>query len=273
MRLRGLLHEASDAPQESEAEVRARRKAAANTVKELTAQNPEAMAAMFETILRANPAQQLMRPVGETAPSGEAEAAEPPDKDKAGADPSEAEYQKLYAYNLGLTGDRARLEAEERRSSESPLQALLGGQSVKIDPADLRAALAIGMASAGPGNRGARARESSGVVSGTAEGAWLHVLDRDRAFCGRDRFRSPHIKIAARSRGDCQAASSRLARKSIRISVSATVIARVGWAVQVSNSLPSAGRVIRIGTRSRSRKPRRDAGGYNYNRPDMRRTT
>lgn len=148
VRLRGLLHEASDAPQESEAEVRARRKAAANTVKELTAQNPEAMAAMFETILRANPAQQLMRSVGETAPSGEAEAAEPPDKDKAGADPSEAEYQKLYAYNLGLTGDRARLEAEERRSSESPLQALLGGQSVKIDPADLRAALAIGMASA-----------------------------------------------------------------------------------------------------------------------------
>ena len=37
---------------------------------------------------------------------------------------------------------------EAERSPDSPLQALLGGQSVKIDPAQLQAVLALGMASA-----------------------------------------------------------------------------------------------------------------------------
>ena len=65
---------------------------------------------------------------------------------KSSSDPSEADYEKLYAYNLGLTGQSAKMEAWH--APDSPRQALLRGQSVKIDPAQLQAALALGMASA-----------------------------------------------------------------------------------------------------------------------------
>jgi len=107
------------------------------------------MAAVLGAMLEAKPVQRMIRALAENAPPGEAGAGEPPqvlEQGKGGADPSEAEYQKLYAYNLGLTGDTAKVDAE--RAPDSPLQALLRGQSVKIDPAQLQAALALGMASA-----------------------------------------------------------------------------------------------------------------------------
>jgi heat shock protein HtpX len=146
-RLRGLLHQASDAPQESEAEILARRKAAMKTVQEVTASNPEAMAAMLGAMLKANPALQVMRALGENAPPGESEPA-PPEQDKPYDDPSQqSAYQKLYEYNLRLTGDRARSAAERAPTSESP-PAVLRDELGKIDPAQLRAALTIAMASA-----------------------------------------------------------------------------------------------------------------------------
>ena len=46
-------------------------------------------------------------------------------------------------YNLGLTGGSARSEAGHQPSPGSPLGAMLGGPSGKIDPEQLRAALAI----------------------------------------------------------------------------------------------------------------------------------
>ena len=149
MRLQGLLHQDSGAPAESADELRARRKAAARTVGQVTAASPEAMAAVLGAMLEEKPAQQIVRALAENVAPGEAEEAEPPqapEQGKSGTDPSEAEYQKLYAYNLGLTGDRAKVEAEQSR--DSALQALLRGQSVKIDPANLQAVLALGMASA-----------------------------------------------------------------------------------------------------------------------------
>ena len=149
VRLQGLLHQASGAPAESADEIRARRKAAAQTVSQVTAASPEAMAAVLGAMLEAKPVEQMIRALAENAPPGEAGAAEPPqvpEQGKGGADPSEAEYQKLYAYNLGLTADTAKAEAEQAR--DSALQALFRAQSVKIDPAQLQAALALGMASA-----------------------------------------------------------------------------------------------------------------------------
>lgn len=149
VRLQGLLHQAPGAPVESADEIRARRKAAAQTVSQVTAASPEAMAAVLGAMLEAKPAQQIVRALAENVAPGEAEAAEPPqapEQGKSGTDPSEAEYQKLYAYNLGLTGDRAKVEAEQSR--DSALQALLRAQSVKIDAVQLQAALALGMASA-----------------------------------------------------------------------------------------------------------------------------
>lgn len=152
VRLRGLLHEASGPAQESEAEITARRKAAEKTVTEITQTSPEAMMTVVEAMLGANPAaQQLMRALGQNAPSSESETAEPPEKDETGADPfEEAAYRKLYKYNLGLTGDRdtSGLEAERPHPPQSPFEALLRGQLGKMDPAQLREALAIGMAAA-----------------------------------------------------------------------------------------------------------------------------
>ena len=150
VRLQSLLHLAPGVPAESADEIRARRKAAAQTVSRVTAANPEAMAAVLGAMLEAKPAQQIVRALAENIAPGEAETAEPPqappEQGKGSTDPSEAEYQKLYAYNLGLTGDHAEVEAE--RAPDSPLQALLRGQSVKIDPAQLETVLALGMASA-----------------------------------------------------------------------------------------------------------------------------
>jgi hypothetical protein len=107
------------------------------------------MAAVLGAMLEAKPAQQIMRALAENAPPDDAGAGGQPqalEQGKGCADPSEAEYQKLYEYNLGLTEDRAKVEAE--RSPDSPLQALVRGQSVKIDPVQLQAVLALGMASA-----------------------------------------------------------------------------------------------------------------------------
>jgi hypothetical protein len=149
VRLQGLLHLAPGVPAESADEIRARRKAAAQTVSRVTAANPEAMAAVLGAMLEAKPAQQIVRALAENTAPGEAETTEPPrapEEGSSGTDPSEAEYQKLYAYNLGLTGDSAKVETEQSR--DSPLQALLRVQSVKVDPAQLQAALALGMASA-----------------------------------------------------------------------------------------------------------------------------
>ncbi len=71
------------------------RKAAAQTVGRVTAESPEAMAAVLGAMLEAKPAQQIMRALTENVAPGEAEAAElpqAPEQGKSGADPSEAEY-------------------------------------------------------------------------------------------------------------------------------------------------------------------------------------
>src|SRR5262249_36575621 len=127
-----LLHQAPGAPAESADEIRARRRAAAQTVSRVTAASPEAMAAVLGAMLEAKPAQQIVCALPENVAPREAEAAEPPqapEQGKSDIDPSEAEYQKLYAYNLGLAGDHAKVEAEQSR--DSALQALLRAQSVK----------------------------------------------------------------------------------------------------------------------------------------------
>jgi hypothetical protein len=121
VRLQGLLHQASGAPAESADKIRARRKAAAQTVSQVTAASPEAMATVLGAMLEAKPVQQMIRALAENAPPGEAGTAQSPEvqqQGKGGADPSEAEYQKLYAYNLGLTGDSAKVKAE--RAPDSP---------------------------------------------------------------------------------------------------------------------------------------------------------
>jgi len=104
--------------------------------------NPDVMAT-----LQAN--SQLVRALGANLPASGPDPAQPSAEDQTYDNPSDqAAYQKLYEYNLGLTGDKSRSQAGHLPGSESPLGALLGGQPrTTIDPAQLRAALAIGMAS------------------------------------------------------------------------------------------------------------------------------
>jgi heat shock protein HtpX len=181
-RLYALLHQT--VPAESPEEVRAKRKAAAKIVAETMRTNPEATAAVMAKfveklqgnlnlaeIAKANPEElamlqanpQLMRGLGAIPPASGLDPAPPP------ADPAppsaenqtfdnpsdQAAYQKLYEYNMKFTGDK----------SESPLQSLLGGQPTTIDPAQIQAALALGMASM---NRKAAAASKSDPGQQTA---------------------------------------------------------------------------------------------------------
>jgi hypothetical protein len=70
--------------------------------------------------------------------------AQPSEPEQSYTDPSEqATYQKLYEYNLGLTGDKARSSAGQALNLASPLEALR-----TMDPAQLQAILASGFAAA-----------------------------------------------------------------------------------------------------------------------------
>jgi heat shock protein HtpX len=163
-RLYALLHQT--VPAESPEEVRAKRKAAAKIVAETMRTNPEAMAAVMAKfveklqgnlnqaeIAKANPEElamlqanpQLMRGLEAIPPASgpdptppPADPAPPSAENQTYDNPSDqAAYQKLYEYNMKFTGDK----------SESPLQSLLRGQPATIDPAQIQAALALGMAS------------------------------------------------------------------------------------------------------------------------------
>jgi hypothetical protein len=105
---------------------------------EIAKTNPEALAS-----LEANP--QLMRGLGAIPPAAGPDPAQPsadpapPSAENQPYDkPSDQEaYQKLYEYNMRFSGEKP----------ESPLQSLLRGQSTTIDPAQIQAALALGIAS------------------------------------------------------------------------------------------------------------------------------
>jgi heat shock protein HtpX len=160
-RLYALLHQPG--PAESPEEIRAKRSAAAKIVAETMRTNPNAMAAAMVKVLeklqgnlnvaeiaRTNPElmatlqanSQLMRGLGAIPPPSGPDPAQPSAEPSAENQPydnpsDQAAYQKLYEYNMRFSGDK----------SESPLQSLLRGQSTEIDPAQLQAALALGMAS------------------------------------------------------------------------------------------------------------------------------
>ncbi|MGA8060224.1 MAG: hypothetical protein WB999_18405, partial [Candidatus Binataceae bacterium] len=191
-RLYALLHQT--VPAESPEEVRAKRKAAAKIVAETMRTNPEAMGAVIAKfveklqgnlnlaeiaktnperldMLQANP--QLMRAFGANPPESgpdpaqpSADPAQPSAENQTYDNPSDqAAYQKLYEYNMRFTGDK----------SESPLQSLLRGQPTKIDPAQIQAALALGMASM---NRNAAAAPKSvpGQQTGSKKPHYLFWL-------------------------------------------------------------------------------------------------
>ncbi len=171
-RLYALLHQ--PVPTESAEEIRAKTSAAAKIVAETMRRNPAAMAATMTKILeklrgnmdvaeiaRTNPEElamlqanpQLMRGLGAIPPESGPDPGQPPaDSAPPSAEaqtydnPSDqAAYQKLYEYNLRFTGEK----------SGSPLPSLLRGQPITIDPIQVQAALALGMASM---NRKAAAR-------------------------------------------------------------------------------------------------------------------
>jgi hypothetical protein len=143
-RLRALLHEPSCVPVESPAEILAKRKAAAKVVAETTKNNPEVAAALVASMIQGNPVAQVLRAFGENSPASGLVPAQPSEPEQTYTDPSEqATYQKLYEYNLGLTGDKARSSAGQAPNLASPLEALR-----TMDPAQLQAILASGFAAA-----------------------------------------------------------------------------------------------------------------------------
>jgi heat shock protein HtpX len=170
-RLYGLLHQPSAGPTPDQ--INAKRKAAAKVVAEVTKTNSEAAAAVIESMLRAplgeqflrvlganlpprgpdptqaSPGEELLRALGANLPGNGPDPARPAAEDQTYDKLSDqAAYQKLYEYNLGLTGDKPRSQTGHLPGSESLLGAILGGKPLTtIDPAQLRAALATGMAS------------------------------------------------------------------------------------------------------------------------------
>jgi heat shock protein HtpX len=163
-RLYALLHQT--VPAESPEEVRAKRSEAAKIVAQTMRTHPEAAAAAMVKILEklqgnlnvaeiaktnpealasleANP--QLMRGLGAIPPAAGPDPAQPsadpapPSAENQPYDkPSDQEaYQKLYEYNMRFSGEKP----------ESPLQSLLRGQPTTIDPAQIQAAVALGIAS------------------------------------------------------------------------------------------------------------------------------
>ena len=166
-RLYALLHQAD--PDGSLDEIRVKRKAAAKIVSETVRTNPDAMANVaasvmaktFETLkpkleemARTNPdavanllaISPLIGASGANPPASESDPAQPSAENQPFDNPSDqAAYQKLYEYNLRLTGDKSRAQADHQPGPDSPLGGLPSGQT--IDPAQLRAALALGMAS------------------------------------------------------------------------------------------------------------------------------
>ncbi len=169
-RLYALLHQT--VPAESPEEIRAKTSAAAKIVSETMRTNPQAMAAIMakfaeklqgnldlSEIAKSNPeglarlqaSSQLMRAFGANPPESEPDPSQPSaDPAQSPADPAQppannqtrdnssdqAVYQKLYEYNMRYTGEK----------SESPRQPLLRGQPTTIDPAQIQAALELGMA-------------------------------------------------------------------------------------------------------------------------------
>jgi hypothetical protein len=135
-------HPGNGEPAEMPADVQARRRAAVKVVTEATQNNPEVAAAFVGALLKANPVEQMRRELGENSPLSGLIPSQPSEPEQPYTDPSEqAEYQKLYEYNLGLTGDKARLSAGQMPNLASPVEALR-----TIDPAQLQALLARGFA-------------------------------------------------------------------------------------------------------------------------------
>jgi hypothetical protein len=97
---------------------------------------------------QATPGEELLRTLGANLPASGPDPAQPAAEDQTYDNLSDqAAYQKLYEYNLGLTGDKPRSKAGHVPGSESPLGAVIGGQPLTtIDPAQLQAALAAAMA-------------------------------------------------------------------------------------------------------------------------------
>jgi heat shock protein HtpX len=147
-RLRGLLHEQSGAPADSPGEIpaveiAAERKAAAKLVTETATNNPEAAAAMVASMIQSNPLAQMIRRLAPDLPAGGPSSG--PTEGKTYNDPTEeSAYQKLYEYNLGITGDKARVSAGQPLDPGSPLEALAAVG--KMDPARLQAILTAGFA-------------------------------------------------------------------------------------------------------------------------------
>ena len=169
-RLYGLLHQPSAAPTPDQ--IDAKRRAAAKVVAEVTKTNSEAAAAVIESMLRAplgeqvlrvlganlpargpdpaqaSPGEELLRALGANVPASGPDPAQPAAEERTYDNLSDqAAYQKLYEYNLGLTGDKPRAQAGHLPGSESPLGGMIGGQPLTtIDSAQLRAGLAAAMA-------------------------------------------------------------------------------------------------------------------------------
>jgi heat shock protein HtpX len=159
VRLRALLHEPSDVPEETLTDVQTRRRAAARIVTETTQNNPAMAAALIGSIIGANPGELLRRELGENSPLSALIPALPSEQEQTYADPAEqAAYKKLYEYNLGFTGDKAGLSAGPAPNLGSPLAGLEAVR--RMDPTQLQAILAAGMAA---GARKRPAATSEGV--------------------------------------------------------------------------------------------------------------
>ena len=178
-RLHRLLGEEGDAAgekPESEAEILARRKAAAKAVIEVQKTNPDAMAAALQSALRATPGgRELIHALaGNTSPVPGLGVGSSEDKPHETTADDEA-YQKLYKYNLEFTGDERLAQTDNAIAARS----VFADTSSRIEPQSLpdEAALSMVLASV-QASRPAASKSAVPAVSGGPRGhliAWTVI--------------------------------------------------------------------------------------------------
>jgi hypothetical protein len=116
-------------------------------------------------MVASNPRQQLMHGLGAEDPA-EPQPDQDPDQNQSGEDPSEKEARRrLYQSILGTTQD-----SSDPQHRSSLLDAMAGGESLKLDPAQLRAALALAIAASQ--KKSARAAAKAGGEAPTSGALW-----------------------------------------------------------------------------------------------------
>jgi heat shock protein HtpX len=146
VRLSELVANPAGASAETTLDLQTHRQAAAKVVSEISKNNPDVVVAVLGSMLKNNPMAQVLDSLGQGA-QDDTTLRDATPSPPGGGDSDEKTYEKLYNYNLSLTGDRRRNLLDPTGNPLTPLQQMLKGAPGNFDPNQLRTAIAVAMAS------------------------------------------------------------------------------------------------------------------------------